>query len=59
MGLANYFKAYSPAQLENHYWCLVRFWTSVCWHHPHDSNKQALSQNIMYLSKTYRRMNKE
>ena len=55
MGLANYFIRMNDAELSNHYFCLVKFWTSVCWHYPHNQHKQVLAQNIGKLAQMYRK----
>ena len=53
MGLANYFLILPLSELQNHYFSLVKFWASVCWHYPTPQNKQVLSQNISHLAFTY------
>ena len=53
MGLANYFISLSISELQNHYFCIIKFWASVCWHYPSPQNKQVLSQNISQLALIY------
>ena len=55
MGLANYFTCMNDAELAHHYFCLIKFWTSVCWHYPRDQYKQVLAQNIGQLVQIYRK----
>jgi len=54
MGLSAYFLRMTNLEQQNHYFALVKFWASVCWHYPTNQNKQVLSQNISLLALTYR-----
>ena len=46
---------FSQEKLENYYWCLVRFWTSVCWHYNTERNRASMGFNINALTEVYRK----